>query len=70
MIKETVILEDGIEYIITDKINNYLYLNNLNEPKNFLIRKETMENGEEYICGLDNEEEYYNALKLFEEKYQ
>ena len=70
MIKETIILEDGIEYIITDKINNYLYLNNINNPKDFCIRKEIMENEEEYIVGLKNEEEYFNALKLFEEKYK
>ena len=70
MIKETIVLEDGIEYIITDKINNYLYLSNINDPKDFCIRKELIEEGEEYISGLNNEEEYYSALKLFEEKYK
>ena len=29
MEKETIILEDNIEYIITDTINNYLYLQEL-----------------------------------------
>ena len=69
MIKETIILEDGIEYIITDAINNYLYLNNINDPNDFCIRKKIIENNEEYIIGLKDLEEYYNALKLFEEKY-
>ena len=70
MEKETIILEDNIEYIITDTINNYLYLNNINDVKDFCIRKRIYENDESYIVGLDNEEEYYKALELFEKKYQ
>ena len=70
MEKETIFLEDGIEYIITDTINNYLYLNNINDLNDFCIKKEIIKNGEEYIVGLDNEEEYYKALELFEKKYQ
>lgn len=70
MEKETIFLEDGIEYIITDTINNYLYLNNINDIKDFCIKKEIIKDGEEYIVGLDNEEEYYKAIELFEKKYQ
>ena len=70
MEKETIILEDNIEYIITDTINNYLYLNNINDTKDFCIRKRIYEDNESYIAGLDNEEEYYKAIKLFEEKYK
>ena len=70
MEKETIFLEDGIEYIITDTINNYLYLNNINDIKDFCIRKRIYEDNESYIVGLDNEEEYYKAIKLFEEKYK
>ena len=70
MEKETIFLEDGIEYIITDKINNYIYLSNINDLKDFCIRKEIIKNDEEYIVGLENEEEYYKALALFEKKYQ
>lgn len=70
MKKETIILEDDLEYIITDTIDNYLYLNNINDPKDFCIRKQVTENDEEYICGLDNEEEYNKALKLFYDKYK
>lgn len=69
MIKETIVLEDNIEYIITDTINNYLYLNNINDPKDFCIRKRIIEDNESYICGLDNEEEYDKALELFINKY-
>lgn len=70
MIKETIILEDNLEYIVTDKIDNYLYLNNINDYEDFCIRKEIIEDNEEYIIGLDNEEELEKALKLFEKKYQ
>lgn len=70
MEKETIFLEDGIEYIITDTINNYLYLNNINDIKDFCIKKEIIKDGEEYIVGLDNEEDYYKAIELFEKKYQ
>ena len=70
MIKETIILENGLEYIITDKIDNYLYLNNINDYEDFCVRKEIIEDNEEYIIGLDNEEELEKALKLFEKKYQ
>lgn len=70
MIKETIELEDGLEYIITDKIENYLYLNNIKNHEDFCIRKEIIENNEEYIVGLENEEELKKALNLFEKKYQ
>ena len=70
MIKETIVLEDGIKYIITDTINNYLYLNNINNIEDFCIRKRIFIDGESYISGLDNDEEFDKALELFEEKYQ
>ena len=70
MIKETIVLEDGIKYIITDTINNYLYLNNINDFEDFCIRKRIIIDGESYISGLDNEEEFDKALELFEKKYE
>ena len=70
MIKETIVLEDGIKYKITDTINNYLYLNNINDFEDFCIRKRIIIDGESYISGLDNEEEFDNALELFEKKYE
>ena len=70
MIKETIVLEDGIEYIITDTIKDYVYLNNINDLEDFCIRKKIKENDEFYLIGLENDEEFYNALKLFEQKYQ
>ena len=70
MEKETIFLEDGIEYLITDKIDNYIYLNNINDIEDFCIRKEIIKNEEEYIIGIDSEEEFYKALELFQKKYQ
>ena len=70
MIKETITLEDGIEYIITDTINDYVYLNNINDIEDFCIRKKIKEDEDFYLIGLENDEEFYNALELFEKKYQ
>jgi hypothetical protein len=70
MIKETIVLEDDIEYIITDTIKDYVYLNNINDLEDFCIRKKIKENDEFYLIGLENDKEFYNALKLFEQKYK
>lgn len=66
-------LEDNIEYTEIDKIeynnNTYIYLSDIENPENFCIRKVIIENNEEYIIGLDNEEEFNNAFNLFQQKY-
>lgn len=66
-------LEDNKDYAEIDKINynnnTYVFLSELNNPENFCIRKITIENNEEYIVGLDNEEEFDTLLKLFTEKH-
>lgn len=66
-------LEDNIEYTEIDKIeynnNTYIYLSDIENPENFCIRKLIIENNEEYIIGLDNEEEFNNAFNLFQQKY-
>ena len=58
-------LEDGIDYAVLDEINNYVYLANVSDPKDICIRKDI---GEELV-GLDNEEEFNKALRLFQTKY-
>lgn len=66
---ESIVLEDGLEYAIVDEINyqdkHYVYLLNVNDNKDFCIRKSTNENGVEYAQGLDNKEEYETALNLY-----
>ena len=65
---ETVIIEDK-EYIVLAKIkkNNFLYYCLIAGEKadNFMIRKLLNENGEEFLVGLDNEEEFNSVLKEY-----
>ena len=59
---ETIILENGQEYIIFNKktINNalYVYMVNLNNNKDIIIRKQF----KNMLIGLDDEEEFNIAL--------
>lgn len=61
---ETVVLEDNITYAIVKEleINDILYslLANVNDPTDICFRKNINENNEEYLVGLDDE----NELKL------
>lgn len=65
-------LEDGLDYAIIEEIKNdnvtYIYLTNILDENDFCIRKIQNISGEEYLVGLDNEQEYKNALKLFIKK--
>lgn len=65
--------EDGITYVIVDTINikdnDYVYLSEINNPKNFCIRKVVKENNEEYYDGLDNNNEFDLALLEFTKKH-
>lgn len=53
---------DGHDYIIAKKIeiagNTYLYLVNEDDIMDFIIQKVIVEDGEEYITGLDSEKEF------------
>ena len=65
---ECITLENEQEYGILEKIkdqsNEYIYLFNLNNVKDFCIRKLIKDE----ICGLDSEEEYIKALGLLRNK--
>ncbi len=69
---ESIVLENGLEYVIVDEIkyldNNYLYLLNINNDKDFCIRKSIKENGNEIVKGLKDVSEYETALKLYIDK--
>ncbi len=58
---KVITLEDNQDYAIIDEIEGYLYLANVNDQNDICIRKDI---GEE-IIGLENEEEFYKALNLF-----
>lgn len=69
----TIILEDNKKYAELDTlINNnitYIFLSQLDNPENICIRKLKIKDNEEYIVGLDSNEEFDTILKLFLEKY-
>ena len=60
---------DGKEYYIVDKINNngnlYYILVNTMDKNDLIIRKYLKEDNEEYIVGLDDEKEYYDVMKKY-----
>ncbi len=60
---------DGKEYYIVKKINNngnlYYILVNTMDRNDLIIRKYLKEDNEEYIVGLDDEKEYYDVMKKY-----
>lgn len=63
---------NNIDYLILSKLeynnNQYVYMVNENDPKDFYIRKIINENGKNYYTNIDNSEEFENLLKLFYQK--
>ena len=55
---------DNKNYLLIDKINNYLYLSNENDGEDTIILKEDITNNDN-LLPLDNEEELQQALSLF-----
>ena len=55
---------DEKNYLLVDKIYNYLYLSNEDDEEDTLILKEDINNSDNFLP-LDNEEECKNALSLF-----
>lgn len=53
---------DNKNYLLIDKIYNYLYLSNEENEEDTLILKEDVNNK---LLPLDNDEELKNALSLF-----
>lgn len=68
-----VTLENGVKYQIIDIIKHdkikYIYLMAIDNEEDICCRKEIVENNENILIGLDNEEEFNLALKLFAEKH-
>lgn len=68
----TVVLENGIEYTEIDELiynnNKYVLLSNIKDVKDSCIRKLEIEDDEEYLCRLDNQQEFNDVLNLFIEK--
>ena len=64
-----VTLSNNEEYLVLKKIktnnNEFIYLTNLKDVKDFLIQKIVYKDNEEYIVNLDSDEEFDEALELF-----
>ena len=67
MIEVDTITIDDNEYMILNEINDYVYLSNINDPKDFIIQKKVTKNDERLLIPLDNREEFNKALELFAE---
>ena len=69
---ESIILDDGIEYLIYDSetIDNteYTLFVNINDENDICFRKTVVENGEKYFIGLDNDKEFEKVLLTFTKK--
>ena len=71
---ESIILDDGIEYLIVDTeiIDNteYTLFTNINDETDICFRKTVIEDGERFFVGLDNNEEFEKVLLKFTLKLQ
>ena len=69
---ESIILDDGIEYLIydTEIIDNieYTLFVNINDENDICFRKTIVENNEKYFIGLDDEKEFEKVLLTFTKK--
>lgn len=65
---KTITLEDNNDYFVVKECDNYVYLANINNPKDICVRKLITDNNEEYLTVLDNDEELNKALVLFSKK--
>ena len=68
-----VVILDGVEYTEIDRLkhnnNSYVLLSNLDNPRDFCIKKVIIDNDEEYAVQLDSEEEFRDILNLIALKY-
>lgn len=58
---------DGIEYLVVDQIQQFLYLSNASDEEDMMIRKVSMDNDEQ-LLPLDSDEEFEKALLLLTSK--
>ena len=72
MVDNSVLKLDNKTYLVVDTINNdsskYVYYVNENDSSDFFIRKEIKEDEKPYLVGLENDEEFVLAMRLFDEK--
>ncbi len=61
---------EGKSFFLVTTIDKYMFFSNENEPSDFLVLKEIIDEGEEFIVSLDDDREYDKALSLYYEKYE
>lgn len=68
----TVILDDGLEYLVAEtvEIDGTLYtlFSQLENDMNYCFRKTIIKDGEKYYSGLDNKDEFNKVLFAFNNK--
>ena len=60
---------DGKDYFLVSTIDKYVFYVEESNPKNFMVLKEVISNGEEYIVSLDDDFELNKALSMYYERY-
>lgn len=69
---EIITLEDNNDYIVTKEIVvdnvKYVFLTKSDDVASFCIRKVNIINGEEFLVGLNDHDEFLKALKGFTEE--
>lgn len=70
---DTIILDDGVEYLVMDTINVdgtvYTLFSELENDDNYCFRKTTVKDGTQYYSGLDDREEFNKVLLAFNDKF-
>lgn len=64
-------LEDGKNYVVLDEIqgtNKYVYLLDFEDEENMTIRKEVIKDNEKYLQGLNDDNEFSEAISLYQQK--
>lgn len=61
---------DGKEFILVEKIEEYYFFSEENNPENVCVLKEKVENEEELLVSLDDDAEIDKAFDLLEAKYE
>ncbi len=68
----TMVLENGIEYTEVDNLVHngikYILLSNIKNAKDSCIRKISLDNNVEYVCRLEDDNEFELVLNLFMQK--
>lgn len=74
MVDNSVLIEDDKKYLVVDTIISddvkYVYFMNDEDETDLFIRKEIIDNNQKYLVGLDNDEEFLKANKIFQEKHK